>query len=308
MTTTAVLSEDTTTIVRDEPSPFEWGAVVAASIIGTAITFFLVSVGTGIGLSLVSVHGATAPGAKTFVTGGAVYFLAANAFGFAVAGYVAGRMMRGVFSNSEEDHFRTDVHALAVWGLGVVFGAVLLVLTAGPTISAGAASSAAATPVNYWVDRLFRPASPQRAEINAPNQATPNAGVARQEQAPPQAVASTQASLPIGAAPVGRSLGDIKAEAGRLLTASAANRAAADDNDRLSALVSQTVGLNPENARQRVLAVEGDMTAKAKEAADAARKAASYVGIWTALALLFSAIVCVASALYAREPANEARH
>jgi hypothetical protein len=304
MTTTAVLSEDTTTIVRDEVSPFEWGAVIAASIIGTAITFFLVSVGTGIGLSLVSVHGATAPGAKTFVTGGAVYFLAANAFGFAVAGYVAGRMMRGVFSNSEEDHFRTDVHALAVWGLGVVFGAGLLVLTAGPTISAGAANSAAATPVNYWVDRLFRPASSERAELNAPNQAPPNAGLARQEQSPPaQAVDSTQASPPIGASPLGRSLGDIKAEAGRLLTASAANRAAADDNDRLSALVSQTVGLNPEGARQRVLAVEGDMTAKAKEAADAARKAASYVGIWTALALLFSAIVCVASALYAREPA-----
>src|SRR5579872_4604898 len=102
MTTTAVLSEDTTTIVRDDGSRFEWGTVVAGAIIGTAIPFFLVSLGSGLGLSLVSAHGATTAGAKAFLTGGAIYFLAANAFGFAVAGHVAGRMMKGTFDDSEE--------------------------------------------------------------------------------------------------------------------------------------------------------------------------------------------------------------
>ena len=284
MTTTAVLSEDSTTIVQDEGSRFEWAAVVAGAIIGTAITFFLVSVGTGLGLSLVSVHGATASGAKTFVTAGAVYFLAANAFGFAIGGYVVGRMIKGELFDSEEEHFRTDVHALAVWGLGVVFGAGLLVLTAGPSISASATTSAAATPVNYWVDKLFRPASSQGADA------------ARQAEQP-QASSSSATSITTN-----RTLADIKGEAARLLTVSAANKSAKDDKDRLDALVSQTVGLSPDMASARVMSVENDMTARAKEAADAAKKAASYIGIWTALALLFSAIVCVASALYARHP------
>ena len=60
--------------------------------------------------------------------------------------------------------------------------------------------------------------------------------------------------------------------------------------------------MSPEQASARVTSVENDMAARAKEAADAARKSASYVGIWTALALLFSAVVCVTSALYARHP------
>jgi hypothetical protein len=100
---------------------------------------------------------------------------------------------------------------------------------------------------------------------------------------------------------------DVKAEAARLLTANAANQAANDDKARLDALVTQTAGLSPEAASERVTTVERDMTAKAKEAAEAARKAASYAAIWTALALLFSAIVCVASALYARTPGEHER-
>ena len=199
MTTTAVLSEDTTTIIQDEGSRFEWAAVVAGAIIGTAITFFLVSVGTGLGLSLVSVHGATASGAKAFVTAGAVYFLAANAFGFAIGGYVVGRMMKGELFDTEEEHFRTDVHALAVWGIGVVFGAGLLVLTAGPSISAGAPNTTAATPVNYWVDKLFRPASSQGSEASN-----------RQAEQPP---ASSPSAASITS---NRTLADIKSEAARL--------------------------------------------------------------------------------------------
>lgn len=282
MATTAVLSEDTATIIQDEGSRFEWAAVVAGAIIGTAMTFFLVSVGTGLGLSLASVHGATASGTKTFVTAGAVYFLAANAFGFAIGGYVVGRMMKGEFYDSEKEHFRTDVHALAVWGIGVVFGVGLLALTAGPSISASATSNVAATPVNYWVDKLFRP-------------------VASQDTATRQAGLSASSPPAISVAN-NRTLADIKSEAARLLTASQANKAAKDDKDRLDSLVSQTVGMAPEVASARVTSVENDMAARAKEAAEAARKAASYVGIWTALALLFSAIVCVVSALYARHP------
>jgi hypothetical protein len=313
MTTTAVLGEDTKTIIQDEASRFEWGAVLAGAIIGTALTFFLVSLGSGLGLSLVSVHGATTSGAKGILTGGAIYFLAANAFGFAVAGHVVGRMMRGTFEGSEEEHFRTDTHALAAWGLGVMFGAAVLALTAGPTISAGAASRTNATPVNYWVDKLFRPASPQQAALSfqryAQNQASPSQGNDAQQNLPPAGEGANPGQMPAGqnSMPLNRTLGDIKAEAGRLLTAVAANTAEGGDKERLITLVSQAMGMAPAEARNREQAVESDMTAKIKQAADTARKAVSYISIWTALALLFSAVVCVVAALFARAPSENER-
>jgi hypothetical protein len=110
--------------------------------------------------------------------------------------------------------------------------------------------------------------------------------------------------MPIGASPTapGRTLGDVKAEAARLLTAQTTNNAAGGDNDRLVALISQTTGVASTEASQRVRTVESQMASKAKDAADTARKATSYVAIWTALALLFSAAVCVVSALFARAP------
>ena len=253
MTTTTVLSEDTATIVRDDAGSFQWGAVVAGSVIATAITFLLVSFGSAVGLTLAA-HDGTGWSIGTFLTAGAIYFLIAQAFGFAVGGHVTGRLLGHTTDESEDETFRADAHGLAVWGLGVVFGLAVLALTAGTTLSAGAASRA--TPANYFSDKLFRPGL---------HEAAPTA--------------------------------DMKAEASRLLTAQAAQKNPdGEDRARLVALVSQGAGLNSNAAAARVDNIEEQMRQKAKDAA----RAASYLSIWTTLALLFSAAVCVAATLTAR--------
>ena len=92
MPTTTVLSEDAATIVStnseaDTPQGrFSWSSAFAGALVATAVTFFLLTLGSGVGLSLVSVHGSTAGGRMTFLTLGAIYFLTAQAFGFAAGG------------------------------------------------------------------------------------------------------------------------------------------------------------------------------------------------------------------------------
>ena len=89
----------------------------------------------------------------------------------------------------------------------------------------------------------------------------------------------------------------MRAEASRLLVAEAARKDSdSEDRGRLIALVSQGAGLNDNAAAARVDNVEGQMRAQAKAAA----RAASYVSIWTTLALLFGAAVAVAATLSAR--------
>jgi hypothetical protein len=325
MTTTTVLSEDTATIVRDDASRFEWGPVLAGAIVATAIIFFLVTVGAGLGLSLSSARNPTASGLKTFFTLGAAYFLAAQAFGAAVGGYVTGRLMRAT-PETEEEHFRADAHGLAVWGLAVVFGLSLLALAAGPGLSAGVASRTAAPPTNYWADKLFRPAGAQAAlAFRQYAQAeSPSGNDAAVQDQPQDAISPSGPAMPpvspsgVGAEnsmmsapeplPVTRNFADIKAESARLLTALAVE-ATADPADRaeLVRLVALGNGMSSGAAGSRVDAVLRDMRAKTEEAAEAARKAASYVSIWTALALLFSAVVCVVATVAARWNNDEDR-
>ena len=249
-------------IVRLAHSRFSWGPVVAGAVIATAVTFFLVLIGSGLGLALTSARSATGTGLKTFLTLGAIYFVAAQAFGFAIGGHVAGRLMPPAAGDSEEETFRADAHGLAVWGLAVIFGLGLLALTAVSTISAGV--SRTATPANYWADKLLRPATTQQSSV--------------------------------------ATLADVKGEASRILTVEAAKDQNADSDDRqeLIRLVSQNTGLNPTAATDRVNFVENDMRTSAQNAAEAAKKAASYISIWTAMALLFGAVVCVAATISAR--------
>lgn len=315
MTTTTVLSEDTATIVREDAGSFNWPAALAGSVVATALTFFLVSVGAGFGLAMVTAYDATQHGLKAFLTLGAVYFVAANAFGFAVGGHMTGRLLGPAADDSEEEHFWADAHGLAVWGLGVVFGVALLGLVSATGIAATSSTKTVATPVAYWTDKLFEGAQQQvslsyrqYAQADAPtvsdlpNQAiTPSGAAAGGNVAStPSAIAMPNGQQPNTSSPA--SLADVKDEASRLLTAEAAKQStnSGEDHETLVRLVSEKTGLTASVAEARVNSVENRMRQTIRDAAEVARKTASYVAIWTALALLFSAIVCVAATVSAR--------
>jgi len=144
--------------------PFEWGAVVAGAVIAAGITFFLILVGAALGLSLAGTRNLTANGGHSFLTIGAIYFLAAQAFGFALGGYVTGRLMTPALE-TEDEHFRADAHGLGMWSLAVVLGLGLVALMAAAGLSQAAAT---AQPMAYWGDKLLAGTpEPGYAERNA---------------------------------------------------------------------------------------------------------------------------------------------
>ena len=54
MTSTAVLTDDSTTIVADDSTRFSWGITIAGAVAATATSFFLITLGAGVGLDRIT--------------------------------------------------------------------------------------------------------------------------------------------------------------------------------------------------------------------------------------------------------------
>ncbi len=264
MADTVVIAEE-----RDESTGyrFSWGLAFAGAFAATAITFFLLTLGSGLGLLLVNPVTHAGPSAPVFLTGGAIYFVAAQAFGFAVGGHLAGRLLGPQLETRMQEDFRAGAHGLTVWAITVVTSIVLIGLAglvAGSHVaalygSAASSRSEATTPNNYLVDKLYRPTG--------------------------------------GAAPQ-----TARDEANRILAAGMANgeTLTSEDRARLVTLVSRNAGLNRDEAAARIDAMQADIQAKTRQAADTARKVASYTSLWIAISLLFGLIVAIFAAISAR--------
>jgi hypothetical protein len=146
---------------------------------------------------------------------GAVYFLAAQAFGFAAGGHLAGRLIGPAPETVKEEEFRSAAHGLVVWALTVVATATLVALgsmvAGGSAIGVAAASSKPATQttmnndyIGYWVDMLFRPANQSQAWLEGTQYAQANTGDttdAQQQPVPPPAATPSPDMPPMTPSP-----------------------------------------------------------------------------------------------------------
>src|ERR1041385_5946405 len=144
-----------------------WASIFVGAVVGTATIFFLLTFGAGVGLSLVPASGVASKG---FLTLGAIYFLAAQAMGFAVGGHIVGRLIGPMAETDREEEFRAAAHGLTVWGLCVTATAVLVLMSSwvaagssaiagGCAMSTNSSTSPAPAVPAYWTDVLFRPAA-----------------------------------------------------------------------------------------------------------------------------------------------------
>lgn len=227
MASTAVVTGDTATIVAEEERKFRWGVAIAGAFAATATSLFLLTLGAGIGLALVpAAHAKTG---TAFFNLGAIYFVAAEAFGFAVGGYIVGRLIGPEAENTEEEEFRAGAHGFVMWALAVVAGLLLIAAASGVTesplggaIAPRAVSEAARTA--YWVDVMF------------------------------------------GSAPGSAQVAPAKGEARRILNMSAPGAVSEADNDRLARLVAGADGISAQAARARVDDAENGWANAAHEA------------------------------------------
>ncbi|MEA2869582.1 MAG: hypothetical protein QOE39_4297 [Bradyrhizobium sp.] len=245
------------TTVEPSVPGVSWAAVTAGAVASCALTLVLLSLGAGLGFSVVSPWSNSGVSATAFEIATGLYFIVMAMISSAVGGYLAGRLRnRWIGVQSPEVLFRDTAHGFLAWALASVLGAILLAspatsllssATSGATQAAG--SSQATGPMDGYVDMLLRPNNPT-AENTA-------------------------------------NTGESRGELSRLLTADFRNGSepSAADRSYVAKVVAARTGLNPADADKRV----SDVITQIKTDLDKARKAATQLAIWLTLSLFIGA-------------------
>lgn len=265
-----------------------WGPIIAGAFAASTLTFILMLLGSGLGLTMVSPWSGSGASLTTFAVSGAIWLIIVQWLSSGVGGYLAGRLRtKWVGVHTNEVYFRDTAHGFLAWALatllvvGVLGSALSSVLgsgvqaasavasgaamgaSAGASANAGSASADNAT--SYLVDSLFRPADATKLVAANPDS---------------------------DAAAVG--------QASRILIASAAaGEISTDDKTYLSQLVAARTGLSEADAKARVDALVAkveDAKVKAKQAADTARKGSATFALLGALSLVIGAFIASAAA------------
>ncbi|MGX7877428.1 hypothetical protein ACVDG5_036705 [Mesorhizobium sp. ORM6] len=264
-----------------------WGPILAGAFAACTLSFILMLLGSGLGLTMVSPWSGSGASVTSFAVSTAVWLIIVQWLSSGVGGYLAGRLRtKWVGIHTDEVYFRDTAHGFLAWALATilvvgVFGSALSTaigtgVQAVSTVASGAAMGASAgasanaggaadNSTSYFVDVLFRPADP--AKLAAAN---------------PQSDAGATA------------------QASRILIASAATgEISTDDKTYLAQLAAAHTGLSEADAKARVdavLAKVQDAKVKAKQAADTARKASATFALIGALSLVIGAFVASAAA------------
>ena len=265
---TSVAEESSATAVS-------WGPIIAGALAAAAATLLLMLLGSGLGLTMISPWSSESASLTTVAVSTAIWLVVVQWISSGLAGYMAGRLRtKWVGVHTDEVFFRDTAHGLLAWALatlllaGVLGSALSSAVGAGAsavsTVASGAAQGAAAGAAtnvdasdvsgatSYFVDALFRPATPTTAAAG------------------PENAAATDA------------------EASRILLASAASgEMAAEDRAYLVRLVMARTGLAQPDAERRVT----EVIAQARRAIRRARANAVILAFMAAASLLAGAAV-----------------
>ncbi|MBX3582686.1 MAG: hypothetical protein KF810_12390 [Rhizobiaceae bacterium] len=254
----------------DDKSYVDWPAIFAGTVLSAAISLVLLTFGSAVGLSLTSAYEGTGISLTAFAIAAALWLVWVQVSGFIAGGYLTGRLRRRNYDATEEESdVRDGAHGLAVWGMGVLIGAVIAfsgatagiatATNAASTVAAGAAAATAGSadelegPGNMIVDRLLRGST-------------------------------TAEAVPA----------DQRAEVSRVLLAAVAEGTLApEDRQYLVDVVAARASISPEEASQRVdqlYAQAQDIEAQARAAADRARQLGVLAAFITAASLLIGGV------------------
>jgi hypothetical protein len=240
-------------------SGVSWSAVIAGGFVTAALALILIALGTGLGLSSISLWSSTGSTVAKIGVAAIVWMIFTHLASSAMGGYLAGRL-RTKWANihTDEVYFRDTAHGFLSWSVAVVVTAGFLASAAAsmmgtstPIEGAGGASAMhsegpATAASTYFVDMLFRSDNPK-----------PDASYASERN-----------------------------EAAVIFTASLKQaELSADDKSYVDKLVMAQTGLSQGDADKRV----SDTFDKAREAAETTRKTLAHTLLWAFIALLIGA-------------------
>lgn len=267
-----ITTPDLATTALDESantSGVSWAAIFAGAIAAAALSLILILLGFGLGFSAVSPWNNEGISAEGLGISTIIWLALTQIIAAGMGGYLAGRLrVKWTTLHGDEVFFRDTAHGFLAWAVATLLTATVLVgsvsgmVGAGVQASAQVASGAAPTALagaeeeyGYYIDGLFRDDRPAPSADDAAH------GV------------------------VARILARNLDNDGELTPA---------DRAYLIQLVSQRTNLSPTEAEARVdeiYAQARESVVQAKQAADAARKAAAHATLWMFVALLIGAFV-----------------
>jgi hypothetical protein len=242
-------------------SGVSWSAVLGGAFVNAALALILLSLGTGLGLSAVSLLSNVGASSSTMSAAAIIWLIFMQFASSSMGGYLAGRLRTKWTSiHNDEVYFRDTAHGFLSWAVALVVTAAFLGSAATSLTGSAEASRGAGTAQSegrtfgtndYFVDALFR-----------------------SENTKPEA-------------------GTLKNEAGTILVAALKQgNLSSDDKTYLDRLVSTSTGLSQGDADKQV----SDVFSNAKRAAESARKALAHSLLWAFVALLIGAFCASLSA------------
>jgi hypothetical protein len=294
------MANGTTTVEVVEEGPLSavcWGAIVAGGFAAAALALFLLALGAGIGLSVVSPWGNASVSSTHAALGAGIYLVLAAIISSAIGGYIAGRLRRRWGAVDEDEvYFRDTAHGFLAWAFATVLSAAVLA-SAGtamigmPAIGITTGRGAHGFDATPFVDRLLRP------QLNAPAAPAASAPAGQTGAAPTPAPELAQTRPVVVGGPA---LAEVRTTLSRLLLSSLADTnprdadgLSVDDRTYMGQIVTAYTGLNPTEADKRVSAVTQQM----RMVADTTRRAARNLALWLAGSLLFGAFAASLAAL-----------
>lgn len=280
-------------------SGVSWAAIIAGGVSAAAISVILLLFGTGLGLSSISPWAGSGVSVASFTVLAAIWLIIVQWIAAMFGGYMAGRLRtKWTGLHTDEVFFRDTAHGFLAWALATLIIVGVVALASGAGIKGGAqvAEVAAATNAQstYYVEELFR----QSGTPSGASATSGQAGVAS-NTAPVGLSATTPAPGPAASDMAMRRDADTILAHG-VITGGVSPA----DRDYLAQLAASGTGLALADAKARVGDVVGQENAaivKAKQAADAARKASAALAIYTFVSLLIGAFIAsVAGAIGGR--------
>jgi len=258
-----------------------WAAVIAGTIVATAVATMLTVLGSGLGLMAVSPFSMDNPSPMTFTIMTAIWLIVTQWVSAFVGGYLAGRLRPSITGmDAREIGFRDTASGFVTWALTSLFLVSIIAIGGFSLISH--VSRAATELTSSAAQGVLQPVA--------------------QEFDPSQAITYFSDVLMRPAQPsMPTHDGTAKVEAGRILAMSAFGAISHDDRSYLVEIVTANTGLGRAEAERRVddvLVRVNDAREKVKETAEAARKATSGFLLYTFFSMVIGAfIACVAGAI-----------
>lgn len=287
-------------------SAVSWGAIFAGAAAAASLSLILLMLGAGLGLTSVSPWESRGLDAGTVGIAAIAWLTFTQIIASGMGGYLAGRLRtKWVDTHTDEVYFRDTAHGFLAWAVAALVSAALLTSTVGAIVGGGAkivgtvaggtavatatgaasmakgASEGPGSPMDYFVNSMFRANDPATPANGAAAPASPGAAPAP----------SSAMHQPVSPA----QLGEVTGIFANSITTGALPQ---DDRQYVARLIAQNTGISQQEAEQRVQSTYDKAQAKLKEAkekaqqaADTARKTTSYLMLWTFISLLAGAFV-----------------